>query len=1022
MYFLKRKTFTIFLLILAVAGGLYSLDKMSLEFYPEINVPVVLVQTVYPGASSSDIEESVTEILEELLIGGIDQVDQISSTSQEGISVISIQFFDSVDISEALIDVKDKIEEVSGDLPSDANEPIVTKINFSDQPIYTFALSSNEAFNQLRDSAEEIESRLLKIPGISNVEISGIPEREITVLLDADKLSQFNLLPQQVISAIRSSEQTLPVGDVEINDRIYRLDISSDIKNPEDLNSVIIKSNNDGSYVYLKDVVVTIENGLSDYTSQSRIAIRGQNQPQQAIIFDVRKQEGGDITALTKRIQQELEIVNQEVGGGYDFITIFDGGENIQTNLSDLINSGLQTIVLVVIVMGLMVGFKESFIAAIAIPLAFVLTFIGMLLLGQTINFITLFSLILVIGILIDSSIVIVEGIQDFKQEGYSSFDAARKTLEEYTKPVIAGVLTTISIFVPLLLLSGTTGQFIGGIPRVVNIVLVMAVVVALVFIPLIANAVYALPVNEPKWLINRRQKVFIALVAWYKNFLEKLLANSRDKRRIVGLLIFLFFGSFSLVGFGLIQSEFFPPDETDRVYINIEMPKGTPLEGSSQAAKIVEGKIKDLEHVEAFTTIIGSESQFVGSSRSGSQYANIILNIDDKKNGVPVAVVAREALQNISMNVQVLTPESGPPVGAPFQIRVIGENWEDINSGAVDIATYVESFNGSRDVDSGVDTGVTDLQFVVLPERLSDYGLSAFDISAMIRTIIFGTEATTLSLPNVGDTEVIVKVSINKDAKTHRDNNVVTLDDIRNIPIQTARGEVLLDYFVDEGLTQATSSANHRNGERLVTVTAYVEDGFLPVDMVNQFNENSDDLELPDGIRFELAGSQDANNESSSELIASLGLGILLVFGVLIWQFGSIRDTFFIVSVIPLGLIGVLFGLLFADMNLSFTALLGFIALVGIVVNDSIILVDVMNNIRLRNPDKPKRDVVIEGATARLRPVIVTTVTTVLGMIPLLFVSPLWGPFAYAVIVGLSFATILTLIFIPMLYDKFSK
>jgi len=1022
MYFLKRKTFTLFLLVLAVAGGLYSLDKMSLEFYPEINVPVVLVQTIYPGASSRDIEESVTEILEESLIGGIDQVDEISSTSQEGISVISIQFFDSVDISEALIDVKDKIEEVSGNLPNDANEPIVTKINFSDQPIYTFALSSNEALSQLRNSAEDIESRLLKIPGISNVKISGIPEREITVLLDIEKLSQFNLLPQQVISSLRNSEQTLPIGDVEINNRVYRLDVTSDINSPEDLYSIIVKSNNDGSYVYLRDLVVTIENGLSNYTSQSRIASRGQEQAQQAIIFDIRKQEGGDITVLTGRIQQELELINQEVDGGYDFVTIFDGGENIQTNLSDLIGSGLQTIILVVIVMGLMVGFKESFIAAIAIPLAFVLTFIGMLLLGQTINFITLFSLILVIGILIDSSIVIVEGIHDFKQEGYSSFDAARMTLKEYTKPVIAGVLTTISIFVPLLLLSGTTGQFIGGIPRVVNIVLIMAVVVALVFIPLVANAVYALPIHEPQWLIDKRQKIFTNLVTWYKNFLEKLLANSRDKRRIVGLLVFLFFGSFSLVGFGLIQSEFFPPDETDRVYVNIEMPKGTPLSESSQEALRVENAIKDLEHIEAFTTIIGSESQFVGSGRSGSQYANIILNIDDKKNGVSVAAVARDVLQESNINTQVLTPESGPPVGAPFQVRVIGQNWQDIHTGAVDIAAYVESFNGSRDVNSGVDTGVTDIQFVVLPERLSDYGLSAFDISATIRTIIFGTEATTLNLPNTGDTEVVVKVSLNQNAITHRDNNIVTLDDIRNIPIQTSRGQVLLDYFVDEGLTQATSSANRRNGERLVTVTAYVEDGFLPVDMVNQFNENSDRLELPETVRFELAGSQDANDESSSELIASLGLGVLLVFGVLIWQFGSIRDTFFIVSVIPLGLIGVLFGLLFANMNLSFTALLGFIALVGIVVNDSIILVDVMNNIRLRNPDKPKRDVVIEGATARLRPIIVTTVTTVLGMIPLLFVSPLWEPFAYAVIVGLSFATVLTLIFIPMLYDKFSK
>lgn len=1022
MYFLKRKTFTVFLLVLAIAGGLYSVNKMALEYYPEISVPVVLVQTVYPGASPSDIEESITELVEDALIGGIDEVDEITSTSREGVSVVSIQFFDNADISEALIDVKDKMEEVSSDLPDDANEPIVTRVSFSDEPIYTFALSSTEAFTQLRDTAESIEDRLLKIPGISNVDISGIPEREITVLLSREKLSQYNIDPNQVTAAITRSEQTLPIGDVTISSRDYRLDFITNIESARDIESIIVLKNDDGSYLYVRDLVVDIENGLSEFTSVARIAESGSEISQQSIIFDIRKQEGGDITQLTNTVKSELQLLQEETNGAYDFVTIFDGGQNIQTNLSDLISSGIQTIVLVLIVMGFMVGFKESLIAAIAVPLSFVLTFIGMILLGQTINFITLFSLILVIGILIDSSIVIVEGIHDFREEGYSSFEAAKKTLEEYTKPVIAGVLTTISIFIPLLLLSGTTGQFIGGIPRVVNIVLIMAVVVALVFIPLIANAIYSVNIDEPKWLHDNRQRIFNNLKKQYKNFLEKFLQNSRGKRMLLGLLVLLFFGSFSLVGTGLIQSEFFPADETDRVYINIQTPKGTSLELTADAVSEVEKIAGNLKHVNAFTTIIGSENVFVGPARTGSSYANIILNIDDKKNGVPVAAVAREALSDVGVDLQVLTPESGPPVGAPFQVRVIGDNWDNINAAAVDAAQLVESFNGSRDVESGVDTGLTDINLLVRLDKLADYGLTAFDVSATLRTAIFGTEATTLTLPQIGDTDVIVKVDINNQSKSHRDNNHVDLDDIRMIPLQTQVGEIVLGDIVRESVTQATTTANRRNGERLVTVTSYVEDGFLPVDMVNQFNERSGELTLSDGIRLELAGSQDENNESSSELITSLGLGILLVFGVLIWQFGSIRDTIFIVSVIPLGLIGVLFGLLFSNMNLSFTALLGFIALVGIVVNDSIILVDVMNTIRLRNPDKSKREVVIEGSVARLRPIIVTTVTTVLGMIPLLFVSPLWEPFAYAVIVGLSFATILTLVFIPMLYDKFSK
>ncbi|MCI5050984.1 MAG: efflux RND transporter permease subunit [Candidatus Pacebacteria bacterium] len=1020
MYFLKRKIFTIFLLILSVAGGLYSMLSIPLEFYPEIKVPVVLVRTVYPGASPTDIEESVTNILEDSLIGALDGVDEITSTSSEGSSVVSIQFFDDVNVNEALVDVKDKVEEVQSDLPDDALEPIVTEVSFSDEPIFTIALSSQEALTQLRRKADAIEDQLQKIPGVSSIEISGIPEREVTVLLDPNKLSQYSLNPSDVARAISRAEQTLPVGDVVINDRNYRIDFESGIDEPADLSSVIITETAPGSYIYLVDVLKTLEDGLAIYTSEARIAATGEN-TQQAIIFDIRKQDGADITEVTDAVSaviNDLRIESPDV----NFVTIFNAGDEIRVNLSDLISSGLQTIILVLIVMGFMVGFKESLIAAIAVPLSFVLTFIGMMVLGITINFITLFSLILVIGILIDSSIVIVEGIYDYRAKGYSSFESAKLTLKEFAKPVTAGAMTTISIFVPLLLLSGVTGQFIGGIPQVVNIVLIMAVIVALVFIPLVATGIYAININEPKKLVAKREKLFRKLRTWYKRFLEKLLKNSRAKRTLIGLFVFLFFGSFALVGTGLIQSEFFPPDETDQVYVNIEFPKGTPLEITSEQTIAVEETLVGMEYMTSFTTVIGSESVFVGGGQSGANYANITINLEDKSYGLEAADIARERLADLQIDTQVLTPESGPPVGAPLQVRVIGDNWSDINIAAVNVAEYIRNFNGSRDIDSGVDTGVTDIQFNVDHEKLAEYGLSALDLSSTLRTAIFGTEATTLTLPDSGETDVIVKVALSNSALSHRENNEISLDNITGFTLQTMRGEIALGSLVEPAIIQSTSAANHRNGNRLITVTAYTETGFLPADLINQFEENRDSLELPEGIELELAGAQDENDESSAELIASLGFGILLIFGVLIWQFGSIRDTLFIISVIPLGLIGVLFGLLIGDKTLSFTALLGFIALVGIVVNDSIILVDVMNSIRKENPDKPKRDVVIEGATARLRPVIVTTITTVLGMIPLLFVSPLWEPFAFAVIIGLSFATTLTLVLIPMLYDKFSK
>lgn len=1023
MYFLKRKTFTLFLLILSVLVGGYMMLTIPKEYYPEIKVPVVVVQTVYPGASATEVEENITEVLENSLVGGLDDVDQITSRSSDNVSVITVQFFDQVNVNEALVEVKDKVDEKRSELPRDANESIVSKVNFSDQPIYTFALSSTEAYSQLRLTAEDLENELLGLTGVSSVEISGIPEREVNVLLDPQKLSLLGVDPNQVVQAIQSAKNVLPIGSVVVDDRSYRLDYTTKIDSVDDLETIIISSQADGSTIFLRDLVVVIEDGIQEYSTQSRIVSGVATEPQQSIIFDIRKQGGGDITELTVAIEERLALFQDAYQGDASFVTLFNAGKEIQQNLSDLIGSGAQTIILVLVVMGLMVGFRESIIAALAVPLSFLLTFIGMNFFGQTINFITLFSLILVIGILIDSAIVVVEGIHDARAEGMSAFDASAHTLNEYSKPIIAGVLTTISIFFPLMTLSGTLGQFIGGIPRVINIVLVMSVIVALIFIPIIANIIYSLGIQEPRHLVEKRELIFNRVSSWYKKIITRILYNSKVKRRIVYGLIFLFFSSFVLVGMGLIKSQFFPPDEVDRSYVNIELPEGTELSVTSRAVSQVEEKIINLDHVEAFTTVIGRENVFVGPGRSGSNFASIIVNVDSKKNGQKVAGLIRSAIADVDeFRVQVLEPESGPPVGAPFQVKVSGDKWNNINISAEAIATLVGTLPGARDVDSGVDTGVTDIQLQVIPDRLVEYGLTPLQLSSTLRTTIFGTDAISLQLPGVGETDVVVKVALNPEHTSHQKSNHINFDHIKNIPIQTLQGEILLGYFVQEKITQATSSATHIDGEKTRTVTAYVKEGFLPVDIVNSFNQQQDSLELADGTSWSIGGATDENDKASSELLSSLLLGILLIFGVLIWQFGSLRDVFFIVSVIPLGLIGVLYGLFFFQMTLSFTAMLGFIALVGIVVNDSIILVDVMNKLSLRNPEMKKYDVVIEGATMRLRPVLLTTVTTVLGMIPLLFVSPLWKPFAFALIVGLSFATILTLILIPILYARFSR
>ncbi|MCD5390030.1 MAG: efflux RND transporter permease subunit [Candidatus Pacebacteria bacterium] len=1023
MYFLKNKIFTYFLLLLSLIVGGYMMNITPKELYPEIKIPVVIVSTPYPGASARDVEDSVTNKLESSLVGGLKNVKEITSSSAEGFSSIVIEFEDSVEITEALIDVQDRVDEKKSELPTDALEPIIKKVNFSDQPIFSVGLSSTEAYNQLYKKSEEIKDILLAISGVSSVDISGIPDREISVLLNPEKLSQFNIDPNQVVAAIRSSERTFPAGSIFLDEREYRIGYDSGIDTASDLNSVVVRTQSDGNNIYVRDLVMFIEDGVATYNTKSRVSTDGGDLTQQAVIFDIKKQEGGNIIDLTNNIKNALSKYKEDRPNEViDFVIIFDAGRDIDVSLGELVGSGMQTVALILIVMGLMVGLRESIIAATAIPLSFLLTFIGMKFAGISINFVSLFSLILVIGILIDSAIVIVEGIHDFMSDGNTFFDAASKTLAEFSKPLFAGVLTTISIFVPLMTLSGTLGQFIGGIPRVINIVLIMSLVVALIFIPAIAGIMYRFKINDPKWLSDRRNKFFNFVENWYHDFLEKLVRNSRHKRRIVWGILALLISAFMLIGFGLIQSEFFPPDELDKAFINIELKQGTSLDKTNRIISEVEKIIAKQNHVTAFTTTAGSENVFVGNMRGDPHYANIVVNIDEKENGPQVSIDLREALSVIDdYKVQVLIPESGPPVGAPVQIKLTGNDWDSINIAAESVAELVRSIPGARNVESGVDVGLTEIKLHVIRDRLAEYNLTALDVSSLLRTTIYGTEATTLQLDD-GDVDVVVKVALNTETRTHRNSNHINYDQIKNIPIQTLKGEVLLGYFVQEKIEQATSVATHIDGHKNRTVTSYVKDGFLPTNIVTKFNEKIVDISLPDGVEYSLAGATDENDKASGELMASLLLGLLMIFGVLIWQFGSLRDVLFIVSVIPLGLIGVLWGLFLFDMTLSFTAMLGFIALVGVVVNDSIILVDVMNKIRVREPQLSKKGVVVKGAGMRLRPVLLTTVTTVLGMIPLLFVSPMWKPFASSMIFGLTFATVLTLVLIPIFYEKWSK
>lgn len=1008
--FIKKKTFIWFLLVLITLVGLFVMVAIPKESLPEIKIPIVGVTTVYPGASSFDVERLVTNPLEKQLMRTLKDVESINSSSREGVSIITINFDASIDLGDALAQVKDEVDKVKNDLPTDSSDPVIQEFSFDDQPIFIVSLSSREAFTLLSDTVDSVEDIFLDVPGVSKVEIAGIPKREVSVILDKNALRQYGISASQVVQRIKQSDFSLPAGSIIQSGIEYNITIDNTVENLDDINNVIVSTNQAGQHVYVKDIAV-IEDGLASYTSLSRLSVAG-SEPQQAITFSVFKQVGSDITKVTKGIRRGLEVVQENIPGT-EFITLIDAGSDISTDILNLSKSALQTIFLVILILSIGLGIRESVIAGFAVPLSFLLTFIALYFTGFTINFISLFSLILAIGLLVDASIVIIEGISLARSKGLSPDEAIRSTLKEFAAPVIAGTMTTLVVFVPLATLSGITGQFIKSIPITIIFVLISSLIVALIFIPLMSTV--NVSSRKPFLWMDRlsiwREKNMLKLELWYRNKLHSLLENTTYSKRLVRGLITLFIASIALVGSGLIKSEFFPKDNFVQLTISAELPRGSLLGNMDTAMQPLESYLQSNEMVESFVTQIRPVT------------ADINVIISDKKYGEKVLQDIRTFIDtsyNGKATLLVAPPANGPSSGAPVAIELTGNNYDEVVATSIAFEKILSSIEGTTDVRSSVSENVVGIVIHLDVEKIRQAGLEPINLASMIRTSIFGSEATSLKYDDE-DVSVMVRTALNQDYTSSDTTTHISLDQIRSLTIETPSGQVPLGAFMRENVKGNTPVISHKEGNRIVSVSSYLLEGVALSDITQEFSTALKDFELSSEVSWNFGGDVEESAKSGMQLMMALLAGIALVIGVLIFQFNSVKKTVFIISVIPLGLIGVLFGLFIFNQTLSFTAMLGFVALVGIVVNNSIILIDVLGSLQDAT-DLPHLDLVIEGSVSRLRPILLTTTTTVIGMAPLLMTSPMWRPLALAIISGLLFAVVLTLLLIPLFFYRYGK
>lgn len=1058
IFFLKQKSFTYMLMAALVLVGIYSTYIIPKENSPEVIIPIGIVSTVLRGGSAEDVEKLITNKLEEE-IANVENIDKVTSTSNEGVSVITAQFLASADVEKSIQDLKDAVDRAKVGLPTDADDPQVLKINFADSPVLILSVSQDLSPKGLTQLGEDLEREIKKVKGVSDVDVAGTRKREVQVVISKDKLAEYGISVGQVIAAVQSANASAPIGRITMSEIDYPIKFEGSIDEPNQVPDISIQSNN-GVPIYLRDVAF-VSDGLQSPTTYSRVSVDGKPS-QNAITLSIRKKSGGDVTQITESVLAKIEELKTpgSILEGAEVVTSLDAGENVKNELGDLTRVGLETVILVMLMLFLTIGWRESVVAGLSIPLSFVIAFIGLLWSGNTINFLSLFSLILAIGILVDSGIVVAEAIHT-RNKIYNDIEkAAIESIKEYSRPLIAGTMTTVAAFVPLFFLSGIVGQFVKSIPFTLVFVLIASIFVALAMVPILATLIAKnkrdtvdnpqekenTKKSLPELIETKQEEYFHLSQEWYKKFLGKILLNRKTQNKFLIWLTVSFFASFFLPGLGIVKTELFPQDDQPFVIVSIEKSAGSTLASTDLVVRQVEEILYEKDFIESFVTTIGAGSALTGNGggSSNTKLGNITVMLPDKDErdltSTDIVNLLRKDLSVITdATITVGQGNNGPQSGKPVTIKLVGDDLDAITNAADKAEKILNEISGTQDVTSSVKDDGTQLEISIDRTKASEYGLTAASVAQILRASVSGVTATTIKKQGE-DIDVLVKVGLNENYVNPEDTAKTTLDSIKNLPVPVPGGNtILLGAFLSTSVSPSRASISHENQKRIATVGSDVKTGSNAVEITQEFQKQVKEKfnnQLEEGVTINYGGdNEDVQNTFRDMTLALIAL-LFLMLVILVLEFNSFRYSFYLLMAIPLSLIGVFVGLAISGQALSFSAMLGIIALAGVIINHAIILLDSIlkrldeeNEKILHNQttipaidakEDKLFDVIVESSAIRLRPIVLTTITTVVGMIPLAGVSALWGPLAFTIMFGLTFSMLLTLVLIPMFFYRY--
>lgn len=1060
----------ILLILLVITVGLISVFTLPRRLNPEVKIPIVTVSAVLPGASPEDIESLVTQPLEDALLG-MDKLDVITSSSRDNVSVIVLEFLSTVNRDKVRDDVQSLVDTVA--LPEDAQTPKVAAVDLENEPVWRFSISSSRDNASLMRFADRLKKSIEELPHVKNVDLAGFETQEISVTVSPEKMREYGISPFTLSQAVQHAASSYPAGTVNTAASTFSLTIDPAITTVADIRNIHISTQN--SQVSLGDIAAVVEK-TSINESRSFVA-KSDKESQRAVTFYVYKTSSANIDNTAQEVETLVKKMIEQHGNEFTLTSVLNAGDELTKQYIDLLGDFRSTILLVFINLLIFLGLRQALLASLTIPLTFLSGIIFMKIFGLTINFISLFAFLLALGTSIDDTIVVVSSMTTYyRTKKFTPQETGLLVWRDFIVPIWSTTITTIWAFLPLLLTTGIIGEFIKSIPIVVTATMVSSTLYAVTvtlpllivilkpniarrvtimmrvisllliaailffFIPktnlfplvLISSFIFfyvvyrvrkyffksahRYAVQHPKSapVTKRIQEGFsngfvnIARIgSVYQRIITRILSSKHGRRNTLIIVSGFALFAYLLVPFGLVKNEFFPKTDEDLLYINLDMPAGTNSDVVEQESLKIANSVRAIPEATAVVTDVGRS--FSGDNftqNSSSSVLSILLKEDRHRSSMAIAEELRQTFKKYTRGTLTVQEVSGgPPAGSDIQIKILGDNLSDLDRYADKIVTYLNSQKGIADVSKSVKQGTSKIVFVPDETKMAAAGISTDQLGLLFRSYASGFTLDKIRFDNK-ETDVMFRM-MDTEANPQQ---------IATLTVQTPNGTVPVSSLGELRLENNPTVINREDGKRTISVSAGVKPGFVIGD-INKNLENyaTTKLNLPAGYSWKTGGVNEENAKSIQSIFQAMGLSFLLILVTMVIQFGSYRQAAIILLLIPLAISGVFIVFAITATPLSFPALIGILALFGVVVTNAMFIIDKIN--RNRREGMSLEHAIADAAESRLEPIMLTSLTTIFGLIPITISDPLWRGLGGAIISGLSFSGIIMLFFVPVTY-----